>query len=87
MNSLAMANARVPHAHMSTLAAVVLAKGENSHIDHKQKINRGLVLENRINLVAARGTTHPIIEQLPSSLPDDQHVHFLPSVPLLTKSG
>ena len=70
-----MANARVPHAHMSTLAAVVLAKGENSHIDQKQKINRGLVLENQINLVAAHGTTHLIIEQLPSSSPHDQHAH------------
>ena len=82
-----MAIARVPHAHMLTLAAAVLAKGENSRTDRKQKINRGLVLENQTNLVVARGMTHPIIEQLPSSSPDDQHAHPLPGVPLLTKYG
>ena len=82
-----MAIARVPHAHMLTLAAAVLAKGENSRTDRKQKINRGLVLENQTNLVVARGMTHPIIEQLPSSSLDDQHAHALLGALMSTKSS
>ena len=37
--------------------------------------------------MAARGTTQPIIEQLPSSSPVDRHAHDLTDAPLSTKSS